>query len=225
MGIHDGHRKHIRQRFLDYGLDTFEDHNVLELLLFYGIPRKDTNELAHKLLDAFGSLNAVFDASPEALMAVPGVGESIAALIRLVPEIMRRSEMTKRPEKFLLTSKEAGDYVLPLFLTCREEVAYLVCMDAKMKVIDCRQISHGTATAVSLNTRQIIQIALGQNASSVLLAHNHTGGIALPSTDDVNVTIHLRKVLAKIGVTLVDHLVVADGDFVSMADSGYLPQE
>ena len=100
---------------------------------------------------------------------------------------------------------------------------YLVCMDAKLKVLDCREIGRGGTVSVSVNIRSIVQLALGQNATYVLLAHNHTSGIALPSNDDVAVTLRVRQVLAEVGVTLTDHIVVAGDDFVSMADSGYLP--
>ncbi len=224
MDTHGGHRERMRTRFLRYGLDNFDDHNILELLLFYALPRQDTNLLAHRLLDAFGTLAGVFDATPEALMTVPGIGPNAAALIRLVPETARRYLMCKtRMGDVLENSEKAGAYVLPLFLGSREETAYLICMDAKMKVLDCRLLCRGTSTALSLNIRRVVQIALSQNASSVLLAHNHVGGVALPSDEDKQATARLHHVLAEVGITLVDHLIVADDDFVSMSDSGYLP--
>ncbi len=223
MGEHEGHRERMRSRFLRHGLDNFDDHNILELLLFYALPRRDTNDLAHDLLAAFGTLDGVFDATAEALMTVEGVGENTAALIRLVPETARRYLMSKtQPGDILFDSESAGRYLLPRFLTCREEVFYLVCLDAKLKVLDCRPLSMGNATSVAVSIRKIVQIALGQNASAVLMAHNHTGGIALPSSEDVEVTLRIRSVLEQVGVTLTDHIIVADDDFVSMADSGYL---
>ncbi len=224
MEEHAGHRERMRKRFLRFGLDNFDDHNVLELLLFYAVPRRDTNVIAHRLLDAFGTLDGVFDASPEALMAVEGVGPGAAALIRLVPEAARRYFIARTaPGQILADSEAAGRYLLPRFLTCRDETMYLVCMDGKLKVLDCREVSRGSATSVSVNARRVTQIALGQNASAVLLAHNHTSGIAIPSDEDVAVTLRLRALLAQVGVTLTDHIVVAGDDFVSMADSGLLP--
>lgn len=226
MNEHAGHRERMRRRFLQYGLDGFEDHNVLELLLFYAVPRMDTNILAHRLMDAFGSLDSVFAASPEALMTVEGVGPNTAALIHLIPEAARRYMMAQAQPGLLLNSSEAaGKYLLPRFMARPTEVMYMVCMDAKLKVIDCREINRGTATAVSVNLRKIVQIALGQNASAVLLAHNHTSGIALPSDEDVAVTVRIKSLLAEVGVTLTDHIVVGGDDFVSMADSGYLSQD
>ena len=224
MEEHAGHRERMRKRFLRFGLDNFDDHNVLELLLFYAVPRRDTNVIAHRLLDAFGTLDGVFDASPEALMAVEGVGPGAAALIRLVPEAARRYFIARTaPGQILADSEAVGRYLLPRFLTCRDETMYLVCMDGKLKVLDCREVSRGSATSVSVNARRVTQIALGQNASAVLLAHNHTSGIAIPSDEDVAVTLRLRALLAQVGVTLTDHIVVAGDDFVSMADSGLLP--
>lgn len=223
MDIHSGHRERMRSRFLRHGLDNFDDHNVLELLLFYAQPGKDTNALAHRLLDSFGTLAGVFDAMPEALKTVDGVGDITAVLIHLVPEVARRYLISKSSlGDVLQNSEQAGAYVLPLFMGVRDETAYLICMDAKMKVLDCRPISQGTSTALSLNIRRVVQIALSQNASSVLLAHNHVGGVALPSDEDKLATDRLQKVLGEVGITLVDHLIVADDDFVSMSDSGYL---
>ena len=225
MADHSGHRQRMRERFLRYGLDNFNDHNVLELLLFYAVPRQDTNELAHALLDAFGTLDGVFDASVDALKSVDGIGDTAAALIHLVPEAARRYFISKTlPGDILADSEAAGKYLLPRFLTCRNETMYLVCMDAKLKVLDCREVSQGSTTSVSVNLRRIVQIALGQNASVVMLAHNHTSGIALPSQEDVAVTLKIRDLLEQVGVDLADHIVVAGDDFVSMADSGLLPQ-
>ena len=226
MADHSGHRQRMRERFLRYGLDNFNDHNVLELLLFYAVPRQDTNELAHALLDAFGTLGGVFDASVDALKSVDGIGDTAAALIHLVPEAARRYFISKTlPGDILADSEAAGKYLLPRFLTCRNETMYLVCMDAKLKVLDCREVSQGSTTSVSVNLRRIVQIALGQNASVVMLAHNHTSGIALPSQEDVAVTLKIRDLLEQVGVDLADHIVVAGDDFVSMADSGLLPRK
>ena len=226
MADHTGHRRRMRERFIRYGLDNFDDHNVLELLLFYAVPRQDTNALAHDLLEAFGTLDGVFDASIDALKSVPGVGDTAAALIHLVPEAARRYFISKAgPGDILADSDAAGKYLLPRFMTCRDETMYLVCMDAKLKVLDCRPIAEGSTTAVSVNLRRVVQIALGQNASCVLLAHNHTGGVALPSREDIAVTLRIRDLLEQVGVTLTDHIVVAGDDFVSMADSGLLAQK
>lgn len=222
---HAGHRARMKQRFLEHGLDNFSDHNVLELLLFFAVPRRDTNRMAHQLLDAFGSLDGVFDAAPDALKkAADGMTESAVTLIRLVPAAARRYFMAKTDPGVVLTSSEAiGRYLLPRFFGGRDETAYMLSMDAKMKVLDCRELGRGSTMSVRLDVRQIVRIALEQNASVVVLAHNHASGFAVPSEEDVSATIHIRSVLANVGVLLTDHIVVAGDDFVSMADSGCLP--
>ena len=215
----------MKQRFLEHGLDSFSDHNVLELLLFFAVPRRDTNRMAHQLLDAFGSLDGVFDATPEALKrAAEGMTAGAVTLIKLVPAAARRYFMAKTdPGQALTNSGAIGRYLLPRFFGGRDEVAYMLCLDAKMKVLDCCQLGRGSTVSVRLDVRQIVRTALEQNASVVVLAHNHASGFAIPSEEDVAATVHIRDVLASVGVALTDHIVVAGDDFVSMADSGYLP--
>ena len=221
--MHEGHRSRMKKRFLENGLEGFDDHNVLELLLFYAQPRQDTNATAHRLMNAFGSLDGVFEAPPEALMSVKGVGENAATLIRLVPEAARRYRIAKEaPGDILSSAAAAGRFLIPFFLNCTEETVYLVCLDAKLKVIDCRLLSTGGTTSASVSIRQIVSTALLQNATSAILAHNHTSGIALPSPEDERVTLQVRDALAMVGVTLADHIIVAGEDFVSLADDGLL---
>lgn len=223
----DGHRERMRRRFLRHGLDNFDDHNVLELLLFYAIPRRDTNLLAHELIARFGSIAGVFEAEPEALMTVPGVGEKTAALIHLVPEAARRYLMDKTAPGMILSGSEAvGRFFLPRFVNCRDERVYMACLDAKLKVLHCRELSAGGSTvSAHFDVRTVVQTALLQNASAVILAHNHTSGIALPSPEDEETTCRVREALALVGVTLVDHIIVAGDDFVSLADNGLLRPE
>ena len=223
MSIHDGHRARLRQRFLKHGLDSFDDHTVIELLLFYAVPRGDTNPAAHALMDRFGSLSAVFDAPMDSLMGVPGVGESAATLIRLVPQIARRYGISKaRTDDIVEDSHAAGVYLAPLFTAARDELVYLLCLDAKCKVLDCALVCRGGVSSASFSVRQVAETAIACNASSVILAHNHLSGIAVPSQQDLQTTAKLARALKLLDVTLADHLVFADGDWVSMADSGML---
>ena len=224
MGEHDGHRARMKKRFLRYGLASFEDHAVLELLLFYAIPRSDTNLQAHRLIDAFGSLDGVFDATPEALMKVDGVGENAALLIRLVPEAARRYRIAREARGVVLTTpEEAGRYLLPRFLNAREETLYLVCLDPKQRVIDCRQLGTGELMMLNLNVRQITEVALMRNAAAVILAHNHPNGLAHPSQEDRDATRLVYNTLLPLHITLLDHIIVAGEDFFSMSDSNMIP--
>ncbi len=226
MGVHDGHRERKRAQFLAHGLDAFADHETLELLLFYAIPRRDTNPIAHALLDHFGSLSAVFSAPAEELMKVPGVGESAAVLLRLVPQLYRRSRLSSPDCPTILTSTASvGAFFLERFAGERNEILYQACLDGKGKVLCCRKVSEGSAGGAEINVRRVVENALNTNATSVVLAHNHPSGIALPSHEDFVATKRISDALGAIGVALVDHIIVADGDFVSMADNGTIPHK
>lgn len=223
MGIHDGHREKKRQQFLQHGLDSFADHEVLELLLFYAIPRKDTNPIAHALMDRFGSLDAVLAAPVEELCRVKGVGESAAALLKLIPQVYRRSRIAAAErERVLNSSQRAGDYLLELFTGETAEVLYELCLDRKGKLLACRRVGEGGVSSINVDLRKIVENALLTGASGVILSHNHPSGIALPSADDCAATVRVKEALKTVGLVLVDHIVVADGDYVSMADSGQL---
>ena len=222
MGIHDGHRDRMRKRFIQHGLDNFDDHNVLELLLFYALPRRDLNPLAHELLERFGSLSGVFEASMTELLAVPGLGEHAAVLLKLVPQVSRRYMMDKNDGDILDSSAKAGDFFVPRFLYEKDEVVYLACLDAKCKLISCREISRGVVNSAEVSVRRIVELALNQNASSVVIAHNHVGGLAIPSREDEVSTGHIKRALELVGITLADHVIVCGEDYISMMDSGML---
>lgn len=222
MGLHDGHRQRLIQRFLEEDLDNFEPHNVLELLLFYAIPRKDTNELAHVLIDTFGSLKGVFDAPYEELIKVAGIGPNTAALLKLVPSLTRTYYSSDARSVILDTSEKSGEYFLPYYIGQTEEVVRLACLDAGGKVISNQILHRGSANAAEVNLRKIVNIALRNNAMGVILAHNHPGGLPLPSEEDVATTKSIREALMPMGILLMDHIIVAGQDYVSMARSGII---
>jgi DNA repair protein RadC len=222
MNIHDGHRERMKKRFLEHGLESFDDHNVLELLLFYALPRRDVNPLAHRLVEKFGSLSAVFDAPLDELTSTPGVGENTAVFIKLLPQVARRYMMSRSSfEDILDSSKKAGEYLVPRFYAERDEVVYMVCLDAKCKVLNCKLLFRGSVNAAGVSIRKIVETALSYNSTSVILAHNHTSGIALPSREDMDTTRRVVAALAAVDITLFDHIIVADDDFVSLADTGF----
>ena len=223
MGVHDGHRKRLKTQVLIHGED-FHDHQLLELLLCYAIPQGDVNGLAHALLDQFGSLAGVFDALPPSLTRVDGVGEHTAVLLKLIPKLAGRySTIRSSPGDILASSRAARDYLLPYFQTGpRNEMVYLVCMDAKYKVLGCHKLGEGTVNAADITPRRVVELALAHNASAVLLAHNHVSGLALPSNADLLTTETLARVLREVGVELADHLIFTEDDMVSLKDSGLL---
>ena len=222
QSIHKGHRERLKQRFRDEGLDNFTDIQVLELLLFYAIPQKDTNELAHTLKNHFGSLVNVLEADYEDLRKVPGIGDHTATLLALVTELARyyQVESSKRVET-LTTLDACGDYLVPRFFGRTRETVFLLCLDAKCKVICCKEIGEGGVNSASISVRKIVEVALMSNATTVILAHNHPSGVAVPSNEDIVTTRRVAAALNSVEVLLADHIVVAGGDYVSMVQSGY----
>ena len=223
MSIHQGHRARIRETFLEHGLDAFHDHQVLELLLCYAIPRKDVNPLAHALLAHFGSITAVFEASPQDLLEVEGIGESSMSLIRLVTEIGRRYQIDKaKLDKIIDSTELAGRFVTSLFHGYTDEAVYMVCLDGKNQVLYYTKLAEGSVNAANFSIRRAVETALKRKAVSVILAHNHPSGIAVPNVTDIATTEQFMEALATVGIRLTDHIIVAEGDFVSMRASKHL---
>lgn len=225
--IHREHRKRVKNRFRMEGLDHFDEIHVLELLLFYGIPQGDTNPLAHRLLDRFGSLSQVLEAPAEELEKVSGVGEHVATLLNLIRDISRYYMVNRSMGCQILTTTDAcGDYLVPYFVGRRDETVFLLCLDSKCKVISCKEVGSGSVNSAAVSVRKIVETALSANATSVVLAHNHPSGFAYPSDEDRLTTRRVAIALDAVGILLADHVVVADDDYVSMADSGlYQPED
>ena len=221
MSIHDGHRQRMKDRFIQEGLDHFSEFEALEILLYYAIPRKDTNPIAHGLISRFGSLAQVLDASVEELEQVSGISRNAAVLMKMVTE-MGRYYLVKRNEetKILKTIAECGEYLKPYFFGRVNETVFLLCLDAKCKVIGCRKVGEGSVNSANVPIRRIVEMALAANATSVVLAHNHPSGVAMPSREDIATSHRVAAALSMVDVILVDHIVVADDDFVSMVHSG-----
>ena len=221
--MHEGHRERMRAQLRQSGMDSLSDVQVLEVLLYHAFARQDTNLLAHALLKRFGSLAGVFEAPVAELMKVPGIGQSAAELIALVPQIERRHLISRtRTESILTSTAQCGQYLVPFFHGAMEEQVYLLCLDAKCKALDCILVQSGDVNSAGIAARKVVKAALDANATSVVLAHNHPSGVALPSEEDKRVTQVIRDALDAVDVLLADHIIVADGDFVSLADDGIL---
>lgn len=219
--VHDGHRGRMKGEFLARPA-SFPEHKLLELLLFYAIPQRDTNGLAHDLIDRFGSLSGVLDALPEDLAKVPGVGEHTAVLLKTVKEVSGRYLVSRSSvDELVGRPRDAVRLLRPYFFGARNERVCLVAMDGKRKCLGVRQIAEGSVNAAEVTVRKVVEAALSLNASQVILAHNHVSGLALPSAEDKATTRHLAKVLMAVGVSLFDHMIFVDDDMVSMRDSGF----
>lgn len=216
---HSGHRQRLRARFAAEGLDHFEPHVILELVLFYAVPRRDTNELAHRLLDAFGgTLAGVLDAPLVELEKVPGVGYNAAVLLKLFPEVCRRYLLDmQQVGRVVAGSGDAARYLLPYFLGRTNEHVALICIDGKGKVVFCGDVFEGSIGAAAISVRRIVEIVVRCAGTDVILAHNHPGGVAVPSEEDVRVTAQVAAAMRTVGVRLLDHLIIADADWVSLA--------
>jgi DNA repair protein RadC len=225
-GIHHGHRDRLRSRFLEDGLDGFEDHQVLELLLFYAIPRADTNPIAHKLMRRFGCLSAVLEADPKDIATVEGMGERGAAFLSLIPHITRRyfHDRVNRDAPRLNTSEAVTEYLVPLMAGRPEEAFYALCLDSQCRVLYPALIGEGTVKEAHVHPRHVVEEALRHRAASVILAHNHPGGTSRPSNADHKLTAVLVQALGAIGITVLDHIIVAGEKVFSFAREGVLPK-
>ncbi len=212
--VHEGHRERLRKRFLNDGLEGFEDHNALELLLFYSIARKDTNEEAHALINEFGSFSSVFDASYEDLCKVKGIGERTAMLIKLMPELFRRYETDKLNKNgVILNSAElVAEYASKYFKGLTEERLYLLCLNTNAELIKFELISSGDVKSTPLNNRLIAETVFNVKPTSVVLVHNHPSGITAPSRKDVDATRDISYALNLIGMRLSDHIIIGRGN-------------
>lgn len=218
--MHEGHRARVKKRFLEEGLDSFSDIQALELLLFYVIPRSDTNPIAHALLDHFGSLSQVLEADVEELQKVRGVGENAAVFLSLIPQMGRFYLVDRTKQASVLpTLDSCAQYLLPRFFGRKTETVFLLCLDAKCKLLCCKEVGQGGTNSTGISIRKIVETAIGINASTVVLAHNHPSGLAVPSPEDIQTTRQIAQALRAVEITLADHIIVADDDYVSIAMS------
>lgn len=219
--MHAGHRERMKRRFRETGLNGFDDVNVLELLLFYVIPRQDTNPIAHALINRFGSLQDVIDAPYDELVNVKGVGENTATFLHLIPAICKRYTREKQKRKAAYTSlQDMADFVIPLFSFEMEETLFLICLDSGNHITYCEPISKGNLDSVAIEPREIVRKAMERRAVRVVLAHNHPSGIPSPSLSDMTLTQNLKEALQLFNIELLDHFIVAEENCVSMRKHG-----
>lgn len=218
--IHKGHREKVKKRYYDSGLTSMPDHNILELLLFYGIPQKDTNPIAHELIETFGSFSGVLEASKSDLQSVKGMTENAAGLLTLCLPVYKRyvSDLHKKKRKFD-DPKDMADYLRPLYLDTSYERIYVLCFDLQDRMIACRVVSDGDRGSSYLDCAKLASIVLEVKAKKIVLSHNHPNGTLRPSPEDVEVTVMARDMLAYFGVQLMDHIIVTDKSYFSMAKS------
>lgn len=219
--IHDGHRKRLKQRFLQEGLESFEPHNILELLLFYAIPRQDTNVIAHELIKEFKTLSGVFNAPYEELIKIKGLSENGATLIKIIPQLLSAYTVEMKKNQPMNNVKTICDYFHGYYIGVKTEQLRVCCLDDNLNVISCSVIQDGGVNTVPINVRKIVETAYRSNSSLIILAHNHPNGVPVPSDADVKVTRQLNNILKSVGINLLDHIIVGPNNAISMKDNGY----
>lgn len=217
--IHSGHRKRVKESFLKRDIDSMPDHEILELLLFYAYARRDTNEIAHRLIDTFGSLEAVMNASYEDLVKIKDIGDNAATLIVFLSRFSKSYiKRTSKPKKEF-TEEELYNYLKARFYGERNEIVVLVFCDRKDQFIKTFEIDRGTSTETSFRPREIVEAAMRCNAAKVFMAHNHPNGFAAPSMADIKATIDISDLLKQLDICLSDHIIVADDECFSFKKS------
>lgn len=221
--IHEGHRDRMRARFLQEGADGLANHEVLEMLLYGTIPRGDTNEIAHHLLDEFGSITNLIEADPQEISKAAGVGLKSAVFLSLLHELVHRYEREKMEEKPVLSSiQRAMEYCHSLLAFRPRECFYAICLDSRRKVLCASKISEGTVNDAAVSPRMVVEKALRYKATGILLCHNHPNGNAKPSYEDIVLTNQLRNMLHPLGVEIMDHIIIGEEEYFSFFENNML---
>lgn len=224
--IHDGHRDRMRARFLQEGADGLATHELLEMLLYGTIPRGDTNEIAHHLLDEFGSISNLIEADPYEISKTAGVGMKSAVFLSLLHELVRRYEKEKIEQKPALTSITRSAQYCKMLLAFRPtERFYAICLDSRRQILHTAKISEGSINDVYISPRLIAEKALRYKATGVLLCHNHPNGSVKPSAEDIFITGHLKKMLQPLGIDVIDHIIIGGNQYFSFCENDMLKIE
>lgn len=219
--IHRGHRDRLKKQILSADITEALPHEkLLEMLLFYGIPQKDTAGVAHDLLETFGSLSGVLEADIDDIVKIKGMTRNAACLIKLMRPMGRAYVLSKfKTPEVLKNHEEIGDYILTQYFSVNNENFSILCLNRLGKVIAFETVMQGSIDSVGVSPRMIVEKVIKHDATAVVIAHNHPGGIAIPSPQDIEITKQIAEVLKSISVSLVDHIIIADNDYISLATS------
>lgn len=222
--LHNGHRERLKKQAILYGIDNWPEHQVLEYLLFFGIPQRDTNELAHRLINRYGSIVSVLEASYDSLKENKGLGDNVASLITLIPQLFKYIENIRVSKKHLnfKSVSQIAQYMTPKFYNVSREVLYVLSLDNKQKLLSADVVLEGVVNRVNVDQRKIVENVIGNNASNIVLCHNHPSGIPAPSHDDIIATKKIIETMNEIGITVLDHIIITDSEYCSMMEMEYL---
>lgn len=205
----------MRERFLKNGLEGFSEHEILEFLLFYSVPRQNTNATAHKLLEHFKTLDRVLDADFDELCKIDGISNNSATLIKLLPHLFRAYTISKTNNDVTYDGVDKiGEYLLKLYEGITRECVYLLLFNPKMKLIGTELIHVGTINSSDINPEKAAEIVFSRRASCFVIAHNHPGGVCEPSPLDLTLTRQLYRAFELFSRPLLEHIIVADGDYI-----------
>lgn len=218
--IHKDHRQRVRDTYLRVGIDAMADHNILELLLFYCIPQKDTNPIAHELIEKYHNLNGVLDAPVKELEKINGIGENAAVMIKLVRDICSKYRDNAIIGKVNLASSDRlYDFIKMKYLGETREIVYMLSLDAHGRLKHCIKVAEGTPSTAVSDNRSLIELALRFDVTNAVIAHNHPNGFATPSQADIGATETIAKLFSTVDINLVDHVIVAEDEIFSFATS------
>ena len=221
--IHSGHRQRLRKTALNVGVDNLSDIQTLELMLFYAIPRRDTNELSHRLINRFGFYDAVLNADYHSLLEVDGIGENAASLIAFMTGFFRKYEQeTASQNCYLLDNEHRQKYVRSLFIGKTREEFYLVCLNSQCRLLRTQLLAKGSLDDIFVFPRRVLEEALLRETKYVILAHNHPGGKLNPSAKDFDITYELINTLDRASIIVIDHLIVAGNQCFSFLENGLI---
>lgn len=207
-----GHRERLRQKLAKQGLDGFLPHEVLELLLTYAIPRKDTKPLAWALFKKFGSLAAVLDADEKQLREVEGIGPHTAQFLYLLHEVVKSYSLTQVKEATNLTSlHQVLAYCKASLANRRVECLEALCLSIRRTLISTHVLATGSLGSVMISPRQVVECALKTNAKAVILVHNHPSGDAHPSKEDIALTLQMVQAASYFDIKIEDHIIIGKG--------------
>lgn len=219
--LHNGHRKRLKEELLNLDFpEAAPPHQILETLLFYGIPRKDTNLIAHALIERFGSLSAVFEADPHDLFEVSGMTHNAVSLIKMVLPIARLINTEKEKGKFRFTDMDqCGEYLVKKYFGHSKELFIITGFNREGNHIFDEIVAVGDSENVAVSVKNIVKVVIRRNPSSVVISHNHVNSPAVPSLSDIQMTQSLKFTLDQINVRLIDHLIISGDDYVSIRQS------
>lgn len=220
--IHEGHRARMRKRFREIGFEGFNDHEILEMLLFYTCPRKDTNELAHILLNKFGSISAVLDADYEELVKIKNITENTAILFKMIPKFLPIYYNSRHDGIVYNNSDKLKELFKPYYVGLTHEEFRMACFDNNLHLLSNVLISTGAPSYAPVDTRKIVEEALRTKAASVAISHNHPRSDMLASPEDMNATRQINTILKSLDIMLLDHIIVIENSAASLRQLGHM---